>query len=172
MWPLQGFELALDAGAKEVVIVAAASEAFSQWDSNCSIAESLARFEHLVMAARGAGVAVRGHVSCATGCPYQVPGSAGLHIILMHSPEKLEIYESPPGVGGLRRHISTPCAFPLVLLNSANEPESGALCNAFVRHAVYHTVPRICTHTHTLPGKWWHRAMDSQITTVHHYTDP
>ena len=78
MCPLQGFELALDAGAKEVAIVAAASEAFSQWDSNCSIAESLARFEHLVKAARGAGVAVRGYVSCATGCPYQVLLSLGL----------------------------------------------------------------------------------------------
>ena len=75
---LQGFELALDAGAKEVAIVASASEAFSQWDSNCSIAESLARFEHLVKAAREAGVAVRGYVSCATGCPYQVLLSLGL----------------------------------------------------------------------------------------------
>ena len=74
----QGFERALDAGAKEVAIFAAASEAFSQRNTNCSIAESLARFEPLVKAAREADVAVRGYVSCVVGCPYQVPVAAGV----------------------------------------------------------------------------------------------
>ena len=84
--PAQGFERALDAGAKEVAIFAAASEPFSQRNTNCSIAESLARFEPLVKAAREAHVAVRGYVSCVVGCPYQVPAAAGLDIILVLYP--------------------------------------------------------------------------------------
>ena len=84
--PAQGFERALDAGAKEVAIFAAASESFSQRNTNCSIAESLARFEPLVKAAHEADVAVRGYVSCVVGCPYQVPAATGLDIILVSFP--------------------------------------------------------------------------------------
>ena len=84
--PAQGFERALDAGATEVAIFAAASEPFSQRNTNCSIAESLARFEPLVKAAREAHVAVRGYVSCVVGCPYQVPAAAGLAIFLLLCP--------------------------------------------------------------------------------------
>lgn len=69
---MQGFERALAAGAEEVAIFAAASEAFSQRNINCSIAESLARFEPILAAAREASIAVRGYVSCVVGCPYQV----------------------------------------------------------------------------------------------------
>jgi hydroxymethylglutaryl-CoA lyase len=68
---LQGFEAALAAGAREVAVFGAASEAFSQKNINCSIDESLARFEPLLAAARQAGVKVRGYVSCVLGCPYQ-----------------------------------------------------------------------------------------------------
>ncbi len=68
---LRGLDAALAAGAKEVAVFGAASEAFSQKNINCSIAESLARFEPVVRAAIDAGVTVRGYVSCALGCPYQ-----------------------------------------------------------------------------------------------------
>ena len=68
---LKGFEAAIAAGAKEVAVFAAASEAFSRKNTNCSIAESLARFEPVVEAARTAGVKVRGYVSCVLGCPYE-----------------------------------------------------------------------------------------------------
>lgn len=67
----QGLQAALAAGAREVAVFGAASEAFSQKNINCSIAESLNRFRPLVATARQAGVAVRGYVSCALGCPYQ-----------------------------------------------------------------------------------------------------
>lgn len=67
---LQGFEAAMAAGADEVAVFAAASESFSQRNINCSIAESLARFEPLLTAARQCGVRVRGYVSCVLGCPY------------------------------------------------------------------------------------------------------
>jgi hydroxymethylglutaryl-CoA lyase len=68
---LQGFERALAAGAREVAVFAAASESFSRRNINCSIAESLARFEPVLAAARAAGVRVRGYVSCVLGCPYE-----------------------------------------------------------------------------------------------------
>jgi hydroxymethylglutaryl-CoA lyase len=68
---LQGFEAALAAGAKEVAIFGAASEAFSQKNINCSIAESLERFRPVVEAAKAADIKVRGYVSCVLGCPWQ-----------------------------------------------------------------------------------------------------
>ncbi|MBS7660582.1 hydroxymethylglutaryl-CoA lyase [Pseudomonas lalucatii] len=67
---LKGFEAALEAGVKEVAVFAAASEAFSQKNINCSIGESLQRFLPLLDAARQHGVRVRGYVSCVLGCPY------------------------------------------------------------------------------------------------------
>ena len=68
---LQGLEAALAAGADEVAVFAAASEAFSQKNINCSIAESLERFAPVCAAAKARGVRVRGYVSCVLGCPYQ-----------------------------------------------------------------------------------------------------
>ena len=58
------------AGATEVAIFGAASEAFSHKNINCSIAESLERFKEVVAAAKAANIPVRGYVSCAVGCPY------------------------------------------------------------------------------------------------------
>ena len=67
----QGLEAALAAGATEIAVFGAASEAFSEKNINCSIADSLARFRPLISAAQQAKVAVRGYVSCVLGCPYQ-----------------------------------------------------------------------------------------------------
>ena len=68
---MKGFEAALAAGADEVVIFGAASEAFSQKNINCSIAESIDRFEPVAQAAKAAGIRLRGALSCTLGCPYQ-----------------------------------------------------------------------------------------------------
>ncbi|OPA88312.1 hydroxymethylglutaryl-CoA lyase [Pseudomonas fluorescens] len=68
---LRGFEDALAAGVKEVAVFAAASEAFSQRNINCSISESLERFVPIMAAAKEHGVSVRGYVSCVLGCPYE-----------------------------------------------------------------------------------------------------
>jgi hydroxymethylglutaryl-CoA lyase len=68
---MQGFEAALASRADEVVIFGSASEAFSQKNINCSIAESIARFEPVARAAREHGLRLRGSISCAFGCPYQ-----------------------------------------------------------------------------------------------------
>lgn len=67
---LKGLEAALDANVEEVAVFAAASEAFSQKNINCSIADSLQRFVPLMEAAKAANVRVRGYVSCVLGCPY------------------------------------------------------------------------------------------------------
>ena len=67
----KGLEAALAAGASEVAVFGAASEAFSQKNINCSVAESLERFRPVVEAAKKQKVLVRGYVSCVLGCPYQ-----------------------------------------------------------------------------------------------------
>ncbi|MDH1728395.1 hydroxymethylglutaryl-CoA lyase [Pseudomonas chengduensis] len=67
---LKGLEAALEAKVEEVAVFAAASEAFSQKNINCSIADSLQRFVTLMEAAKAADVRVRGYVSCVLGCPY------------------------------------------------------------------------------------------------------
>jgi hydroxymethylglutaryl-CoA lyase len=72
---LKGFEAALAASPAappdEIVVFGAASEAFSQRNINCSIAESIERFAPVAAAARAAGIKVRGAISCALGCPYE-----------------------------------------------------------------------------------------------------
>ncbi|CAG0932037.1 hydroxymethylglutaryl-CoA lyase [Rhodocyclaceae bacterium] len=80
---MKGYEQAVMAGATEIAVFAAASEAFSQKNINCSIAESLERFRPVMEAARRDGVRVRGYVSCVAGCPYQgeVPPAAVAEVV-------------------------------------------------------------------------------------------
>lgn len=68
---MKGFEAALAVKPDEIVVFGAASEAFSQKNINCSIAESIERFRPVVAAARERGIHTRGAISCAVGCPYQ-----------------------------------------------------------------------------------------------------
>ena len=68
---MQGFQAALASRPDEIVVFAAASQAFSQKNINCSIEESIERFAPVVQAARDAGIAVRGAMSCTVGCPYE-----------------------------------------------------------------------------------------------------
>ncbi|MHA6195403.1 hydroxymethylglutaryl-CoA lyase [Pseudomonas wadenswilerensis] len=67
---LQGFEAAQRAGCREVAVFAAASEAFSRNNINCSIDESFERFAPVLQAAQEVGIRVRGYVSCVLGCPF------------------------------------------------------------------------------------------------------
>jgi hydroxymethylglutaryl-CoA lyase len=67
---MKGFDAALEVSVDEVAIFGAASEAFSQKNINCSIDESLARFEPVINAAKQHNISVRGYVSCVVGCPY------------------------------------------------------------------------------------------------------
>src|SRR6218665_1373593 len=68
---LKGLEAAIEAGVTEVAVFAAASEAFSQKNINCSITESLARFQPVMELAQQHQITVRGYVSCVLGCPYE-----------------------------------------------------------------------------------------------------
>ena len=68
---MKGFETAATSNPDEIVVFAAASEAFSQRNINCSIAESIERFAPVVAAAKAAGIYTRGAISCAVGCPYE-----------------------------------------------------------------------------------------------------
>uniref|UniRef100_A0A8C4SU24 hydroxymethylglutaryl-CoA lyase n=1 Tax=Erpetoichthys calabaricus TaxID=27687 RepID=A0A8C4SU24_ERPCA len=68
---LQGFQASVAAGATDVAVFGAASETFSRKNINCSIEESMWRFEEVVKSAKGANIPVRGYVSCVLGCPYE-----------------------------------------------------------------------------------------------------
>lgn len=70
---LKGYEAAREVGAQSVAIFAAASESFSQKNTNASIAETFERFAPIAARARTDGVALRGYVSCAIACPYEGP---------------------------------------------------------------------------------------------------
>ena len=66
-----GMDRAIECGVKEVAVFAAASESFSQKNINCSIKESLERFEPVMTKAHRSNIPVRGYVSCVLGCPYE-----------------------------------------------------------------------------------------------------
>jgi hydroxymethylglutaryl-CoA lyase len=66
----RGYEAARAAGAKVIAVFASASEGFSRANINCSVAESIKRFEPVVTRAKADGIKVRGYVSCVLGCPY------------------------------------------------------------------------------------------------------
>ncbi len=68
---LKGLERALSSGVEEIAIFGAASEAFSQKNINCSIAESLERFQPVCERALQENLKIRGYISCVLGCPYQ-----------------------------------------------------------------------------------------------------
>ena len=68
---LKGMEAALPTRPDEIVVFAAASEAFSQRNINCSIEDSLERFRQVIEVAHAHGIKVRGSISCSLGCPYQ-----------------------------------------------------------------------------------------------------
>jgi len=68
---MRGFNDALAAGVKYITIFASATESFSHANINCSIEQSFARFDPVVVAARQHGIQVRGAVSCVLGCPYE-----------------------------------------------------------------------------------------------------
>ena len=68
---MKGFERALEADAKEIAVFSAASETFTQKNTNCSIEESINRFRPVLEEAQKNNIQVRGYISCVLGCPYQ-----------------------------------------------------------------------------------------------------
>jgi len=90
---LKGLERALKAGVNEVAVFAAATESFSQRNTNCSMAEGLGRFEPLVKMALEAGIKVRGYVSVVIDCPYE--GAVKPHVVaqVAHQLQQMGCYE-------------------------------------------------------------------------------
>ena len=85
---MKGWEAAIATKPDEIVVFGAASEAFSQKNINCSIAESIDRFAPVVAAAKAAGVKVRAAISCAVGCPYEgdvAPARVGMVARMMRA---------------------------------------------------------------------------------------
>lgn len=82
---LKGLELAQAAGVQEIALFAAATETFSQKNTNCSIAESIDRFNAVIDQAQGLGMKIRGYISCVLGCPYE--GEVSSDTVLMLAQE-------------------------------------------------------------------------------------
>jgi hydroxymethylglutaryl-CoA lyase len=85
---LKGLELALAAGVEEIALFAASTENFSQKNTNCSIAESIDRFNAVIDEAQAAGVKIRGYISCVLGCPYE--GEVSFDTVSMIAQKLLE----------------------------------------------------------------------------------
>ena len=68
---MRGLDRAIECNVKEIAVFAAASEAFSQKNINCSIDESLQKFKAVTQKAKDHNISVRGYISCVAGCPYQ-----------------------------------------------------------------------------------------------------
>ena len=85
---LKGLELALAKGVEEIALFAAASETFSQKNTNCSIAESIERFNEVIDQAQAAGLKIRGYISCVLGCPYE--GKVSFDTVSMLAQELIE----------------------------------------------------------------------------------
>ena len=85
---LKGLEIALAAGVEEVALFAASTETFSQKNTNCSIAESIERFNAVIDQSLAAGVKVRGYISCVLGCPYE--GEVSFDTVSMIAQKMLE----------------------------------------------------------------------------------
>lgn len=115
---MQGFEAALAAKADEVVIFGSASEAFSQKNINCSIAESIARFEPVAKAAKANGLRLRASISCAFGCPYQgeVPLDAVADVVGRMRDLGCDEIDIADTIG-----VSTPRKTQAVMLRAAGE---------------------------------------------------
>jgi len=125
---LQGLDAALAVGCREVAVFAAASEAFSRKNINCSITESLERFRPVLARAREVGVAVRGYVSCALGCPFSgevTPGEVARVTTALH---EMGCYEISLGdtIG-----VGTPQATARLIAACATEVPVSALAGHF-----------------------------------------
>jgi hydroxymethylglutaryl-CoA lyase len=115
---MQGFDAALAAKADEVVIFGSASEAFSQKNINCSIAESIARFEPVAKAAKANRLRLRASISCAFGCPYQgeVPLDAVADVVGRMRDLGCDEIDIADTIG-----VSTPRKTQAVMLRAAGE---------------------------------------------------
>lgn len=106
---LKGMEAAVEAGVQEVVVFTAASEAFTQKNINCTIAESIERFKPVAELARAHNIHLRGSISCALGCPYQgeVPIQSAAEVALRLQDIGVQEFDVADTIGvGTAQHVS------------------------------------------------------------------
>jgi hydroxymethylglutaryl-CoA lyase len=107
---MAGLERALGVGAEEVAVFTAVSETFSQKNTNCSIAESIARFKPVITHAHSESLRVRAYISCVLGCPYEGAIDAARVAELAHQLYELGCYEislgDTIGVGTPRQAVA------------------------------------------------------------------
>jgi len=89
----KGLDAAIAAGCEEVVVFAAATETFSRKNTNCSIAEGLARFSEVAREARAQGLRVRGDISVCLGCPYEGEAPADAVVSIARALDEMGCYE-------------------------------------------------------------------------------
>ena len=89
----KGLDAALAAGCKEIVIFGAATEAFSKRNTNCTIAEGIARFSEVCVEALAQGLKVRGDMSVCLGCPYEGEVDPQAVVRLARAFEQLGCYQ-------------------------------------------------------------------------------
>ena len=125
---LAGYERARAAGAEEIAVFAAASDAFSRRNINASVDESLERFAPVMERARADGVAVRGYVSTVLGCPYQGEVATGDVVRVARALHAAGCYEISLGdtIG-----VGTPRAAKTMLAAVADEVPMTALAVHF-----------------------------------------
>jgi hydroxymethylglutaryl-CoA lyase len=131
---LKGLEAALLTRPDAVVVFGSASEAFSQKNINCSIAESIERFAPVVQAAHAAGVAVRGAMSCCLGCPYE--GEV--------SPERVGY------LAGLMKDIGIEHAYVADTIGVGTPRRVQAALEATLRH---YSIDQVAGHFHDTYGQ-------------------
>ena len=90
---MRGLEQAIDCGVEEIALFAAATETFSQKNTNCSIEESIDRFTEVVARARAESMRIRGYISCALGCPYEGEVDAKVVVDLTRRLNDIGCYE-------------------------------------------------------------------------------
>ncbi|MDH5354523.1 MAG: hydroxymethylglutaryl-CoA lyase [Gammaproteobacteria bacterium] len=90
---MRGLEQAIESGVEEIALFAAASETFSQKNTNCSIEESVGRFTDVVSKAQQHNMRIRGYISCALGCPYEGEVDANVVVDLTRRLHDVGCYE-------------------------------------------------------------------------------
>ena len=131
---LKGFEAALVAGCDEVAVFAAASEGFSQININCSISESLKRFEPVMLAAAENNVRVRGYVSCVATCPYE--GAV-----------------APDAVASVSRALIALGCYEVSLGDTTGAGTPGAMLRMLEQVAVQVPIEKLAAHCHDTYGQ-------------------
>lgn len=131
---LRGLEAAITAGAEEVVVFGAATESFSKRNTNCSIAEGLARFSEVCEAALARGLRVRGDVSVCLGCPYE--GDV-----------------SPLAVARVARELDAMGCYEITICDTIGTGTPRAARAAFEAVAAHIAVERLAGHFHDTYGQ-------------------